>query len=97
MKVIKINKSIISGTINHYKVLFDDDYSDELIDSIVSDWCDEELSGMHNGYSYEWSVVEDPDLIKSVLKKELKIIEVKMDNLKSKRDKIEKYLKYDKL
>jgi glycosyltransferase involved in cell wall biosynthesis len=64
MKIVKINKTYRSGNIEHFLVLLEEPYSNDDIDYLVEEWCDEDLSGSNYGYSYEWTFVEDNDLRK---------------------------------
>lgn len=80
MKVIDINKRYRNGTKTHFLVL-DDSYTNEGIDCAVEEWCDSDPAGANYGYSYEWKIVEDPDLIKNVINDKIKIINNQIDSL----------------
>ena len=93
MKVVKINKSYNSGTKEHFLVLLDEPYSNDDINYLVEDWCESEPSGMNYGYSYEWWFVEDDELINTILKDKIKIIDSQIEVLKAKKCEMEKYVK----
>jgi hypothetical protein len=78
MKIVKINKTYRSGNIEHFLVLLEEPYSNDDIDYLVEEWCDEDLSGSNYGYSYEWTFVEDNDLKNKVLQGKIKILNNKI-------------------
>lgn len=92
MKVIKINKSFRNGVIEHFLVLLNETYSNDDIEYLVEEWCDGDLSGSNYGYSYKWSFVEDSEIIKTVLEKNIKNINLSIENLEEEKWEIEKYL-----
>lgn len=93
MKVVKINKSYRSGTKEHFLVLLDEPYSNDDIDYLVEEWCEDEPSGSSYGYTYEWWFVEDEELINTILKDKIKIVERKIERLKTEKCEMERYLK----
>ena len=93
MKVVKINKSYRSGTKEHFLVLLDEPYSNDDINYLVEEWCEYEPSGSNYGYTYEWRFVEDEELINTILKDKIKIVEHKIERLKTEKCEMEKYLK----
>ena len=82
MKVVKINKMFRSGSNEHFLVLFES-YPNDEIDYLVEDWCESDLSGSNYGYHYGWTFVEDEELINTILKDKMKIIENKIEKLKN--------------
>ena len=93
MKVVKINKSYRNGTKEHFLVLLDEPYSNDDIDYLVEEWCEDEPSGSNYGYTYEWRFVEDEELINTILKDKIKIVEHKIERLKTEKCEMERYLK----
>lgn len=93
MKVVKINKSYRSGTKEHFLVLLDEPYSNDDIDYLVEEWCEDEPSGSYYGYTYEWWFVEDEELINTILKDKIKILESKIERLKTEKCEMKRYLK----
>jgi len=93
MKVVKINKSYRNGTKEHFLVLLDEPYSNDDINYLVGEWCEIEPSGMNYGYSYEWWFVEDDELINTILKDKIKVVDSKIKALKTKKCEMERYLK----
>lgn len=93
MKVVKINKSYRSGTKEHFLVLLDEPYSNDDIDYLVEEWCEDEPSGSNYGYTCEWWFVEDEELINTILKDKIKILESKIVRLKTEKCEMERYLK----
>ncbi len=92
MKVVKINKSYRNGIKEHFLVLLDEPYSNSDIDDLVEEWCESELSGMNSGYNYKWWVVEDNELINTILKDKIKIVDSQIEALKTKKCKMENHL-----
>ena len=74
-------------------VLLDEPYSNDDIDYLVEEWCESEPSGMSYGYTYEWWFVEDTELINTILKDKIKILESKIERLKTEKCEMERYLK----
>ncbi len=93
MKIVKIIKSYNSGTKEKFLVLLDKPYSNDDINSLVEEWCENEPSGMNYGYGYEWEFVEDENIIKDVLITELKSLNNKISTLENRKIEIEKFLK----
>jgi hypothetical protein len=93
MKVVKINKSYWNGTKEHFLVLLNEPYSNDDINYLVDEWCESEPSGMNYGYNYEWWFVEDDELINTILKDKIKIIDGQIEALKTKKCEMERYLK----
>lgn len=93
MKVVKINKSYRGGTKEHFLVLLDEPYSNDDIDYLVEEWCDTDVAGRNYGYRYEWWFVEDEELINTILKDNIKIVDSQIEALKTKKCEMEKYLK----
>jgi len=93
MKIVKINKSYRNGNIEHFLVLLDEPYSNDDIDCLVEEWCENEPNGMNYGYSYDWWFVEDKELISAILKDKIKNIDSKIESLKTKKCELEKHLK----
>ncbi len=90
MKVIKIEKSFRFGNIEHYEVV-SDSHTNEYITDIVETWCERESSGQNYGYSWEWTLVDDSELIREVVKEKIKIIDKKISGLRSERLEMENY------
>lgn len=93
MKIVKINKSYKNGTKEHFLVLLDEPYSNDVIDCLVEEWCESDSSGMNYGYTYEWWFVEDDKLINTILKDKIKIAEREIETLKTKKCEMERHLK----
>jgi hypothetical protein len=93
MKVVKINKSFRNGSKEHFLVLLDEPYSNDDIDYLVEEWCENEPSGINYGWKYEWWFVEDVELINTILKNKIEIVEREIETLKTKKCEMEKYLK----
>jgi hypothetical protein len=93
MKVVKINKSYNSGTKEHFLVLLNEPYSNDDINYLVEEWCESEPSGMNYGYSYEWWFVEDNELINTILKDKIKVVDSQIEAFKTKKCEMEKHLK----
>lgn len=92
MKVIDVRKRVVSGEIKHYLVV-DSDSTDDEINNDVEDWCESDPSGTSYGYSYNWSVVDDKDIIDLALKLRVEKIEKSLKRLQEEKEKIERYLK----
>lgn len=92
MKVVKINKGYRGGTKEHFLVLLDEPYSED-VNYLVEEWCDNEPSGSNYGYTVEWWFVEDDALINTILKDKIKIVEREIEALKTKKCEMERYLK----
>ena len=93
MKVVKINKSYRNGTKEHFLVLLDEPYSEDDVNYLVEEWCDSDPAGMNYGYTYEWWFVEDEELINTILKDKIMIVEREIEALKTKKCEMERYLK----
>ena len=93
MKVVKINKSYRNGTKEHFLVLLDEPYSNDDINYLVEEWFYSDPSGMSYGYNYDWWFVEDDELINTILKDKIKIINGQIESLKTKKCEMEKHLK----
>lgn len=93
MKVVKINKGYRGGTKEHFLVLLDEPYSEDDVNYLVEEWCENEPSGSNYGYTVEWWFVEDDELINTVLKDKIKITEREIEALKTKKCEMERYLK----
>ena len=93
MKVVKINKSYRGGTKKHFLVLLEEPYSEDDVNYLVEEWCENEPSGSNYGYTVEWWFVEDEELINTVLKDKIKIVESKIERLKTEKCEMERYLK----
>ena len=93
MKVVKIHKSYRSGTKEHFLVLLDEPYSNDDIDYLVEEWCENEPSGSNYGYTVEWRFVEDTEIINTILKDKIKITECEIEALKTKKCEMERHLK----
>jgi hypothetical protein len=93
MKVVKINKSFRNGSKEHFLVLLDEPYSNDDIDYLVEEWCEKEPSGINYGWKYEWWFVEDVELINTILKNKIEIVDSEIETLKTKKCEMEKYLK----
>lgn len=93
MKVVKIHKRYRGGTKEHFLVLLDEPYSNDDIDYLVEEWCEDEPSGSNYGYTYEWWFVEDTEIINTILKDKIKIAEREIETLKTKKCEMERYLK----
>jgi len=92
MKVVKINKSFRNGIKEHFLVLLDESCSIDDINYLVEEWCESEPSGMNSGYHYDWWVVEDEELINTIIKNKIKIIDGQIEALKTKKCKMENHL-----
>ncbi len=93
MKIVRINKKYTGGIIEHFLILDDEPYSNDDIEYLVENWCEREICGKSNGYSYEWWFVEDEKIITSILEKKIELIKNQLEELQTKKYKIEKYLK----
>ena len=93
MKLVKINKSYRSGTKEHFLVLLDEPYSEDDVNYLVEEWCESDPAGMNYGYTYEWWFVEDEELINTILKDKIMIVEREIEALKTKKCEMESYLK----
>jgi len=93
MKVVKIIKNSRNTIREHFLVLLNEPYSDDDINCLVEDWCETDPAGMSYGYTYEWSFVEDENLIKKILDKEIKFINRRIESLNSDKLEIENHLK----
>jgi hypothetical protein len=93
MKVVKIDKGYRGGKVEHFLVLLDEPYSNDDIDYLVEEWCGNDSNGSNYGYTYEWWFVEDEELINTILKDKIKIVDGQIESLKTKKCEMEKYLK----
>lgn len=93
MKVVKINKGYRGGTNEHFLVLLDEPYSEDDVNYLVEEWCEDEPSGSNYGYTVEWWFVEDETLINTILKNKIKITEREIEALKTKKCEMERHLK----
>jgi len=50
-------------------------------------------AGMNYGYDFEWWFVDDEELINTILKNKIKIVESKIERLKTEKCEMERYLK----
>lgn len=91
MKVIKINKIYQNGSISHFKVL-NGDITNDNINSIVEEWCENELTGKIYGYSYNWELVEDKTQIKQIIKNKIEITNNKITKLINEKNNLQNYL-----
>ena len=92
MKVVRINKNYRNGTKEHFLVL-DEPYSNDDINYLVEEWCENEPSGMNYGYNYDWRFIEDGELINNILKDNIEVIDDQIEVLKTKKLKWENHLK----
>jgi hypothetical protein len=92
MRIVKIIKRFRNGFKEHFMPILDNSYSDISIDDLVDEWCDSDPAGDSNGYSYEWTLVEDKTLIGEVIKKEIKIVDDETNYLARKKDILTKEL-----
>lgn len=91
MKVVKIIKKYRNGSIEHF-LLVPDDRSNINIEFDVQEWCESNQSGLIYGYDYDWSIVEDLDLIKKVLKDKMKDLDNQIERAENKRNELIKQL-----
>ena len=90
MRFVEITQIFRAGVKKHNIILFEDNelYSNEEINLIVEDWCDNNLT---NYYQYKWEFVDDKKIINIILNEKLKIIENYINLLQIKKDKIKNY------
>lgn len=93
MKIVRINKTTRNKATEHFLVLFNEPYTNDEINSLVEEWCDNDPSGMSYGYSYTWEFEEDERYINIILKDKIKTIERKIESLEDEKIKLKKYLK----
>lgn len=91
MKVVEITKRFRNGEIKH-TMLVDTDSNDS-IDDAARYWVEQDQSGQFYGYSWEWIIITDPELIKKAYEKEIENINGKIGYYANQKEKVETLLK----
>lgn len=92
MKLIKINKQYRNGEKIHYLFFSDSEVTDGHIESEVERWCDEDPNGLNYGYTFDWSVVQDPSEIKMALTYKINVTNLEINNLQKERFDMQIYI-----
>ena len=93
MKVIKVIKHYRNGTVEDYLILDDWQYSTpEEEKSWIEEWAEQNVAGQNYGYRVEYDDETEPIVIGEVLRKELDLIDNKIENLHTTRNKIREFL-----
>lgn len=100
MKLIKIHKSYSSGSRDLFIFLPDDICLNEdgsidngNIDNYVEEECYRDPSGANNGWSADWEIVSDQELINKEAEKKLKYINRSIEDLIQEKEDISKLIK----
>lgn len=100
MKLIKIHKSYSSGFRNLFIFLEDDlclnedgSIDSKSIDYYVEGECYRDSAGANNGWSADWEIVSDQDLINQVAQEKLKSIDRSIERLIQEKEGISKLIK----
>ncbi len=74
IRIIKIKKHYRNGIIEHYLAILNEDAGDDYIIECVEEWCENDLHGLSYGYTYDWEIITDENIIRDVLYKKLHIL-----------------------
>jgi len=91
MKLVKITKEYRQGTVEHFFVSYEP-YDTNQIDWIVEDWCSRDSAGQTWGWESNWEFIEDNELIRTHVEKELARVESQIETLRVKMGEILNYL-----
>jgi hypothetical protein len=87
MKVVKITKRFRNGIKDHFLVI-DKDHTDDNIEYICEDWCNEDSAGANYGWTADWVHVTDPQEILDAKNKEIKSLNIQLSVLEIRKLKI---------
>lgn len=89
MKVVEIKKYYNAGVKTHYLLIVDDEIS--VLDE-VDEWCEKDPCGQSNGYSYEWELVDNIEIIEKVISDRIKRCNEAISFFQNEKNKITDYL-----
>jgi hypothetical protein len=92
MVVIEIKSGYNNGYVYHQLVLFFEPYSEDDIDEIVSEWCNNDPTGSTYGWSSSWEYITDTEKFNKAINDELTDIIKSIEMLEYKRNEIIKKL-----
>jgi len=87
MKVVKITKRSRNSIKDHFLVV-DKDETDENIEHICEDWCNNDPAGANYGWTADWVHVTDPNEILEAKNKEIKSLNSQLSRLEIRKLKI---------
>ena len=87
MKVVKITKRSRNLIKDHFLVV-ENDETDENIECICEDWCNNDLAGASYGWTADWVHVTDPQEILDAKNKEIKSLNNQLSRLEIRKLKI---------
>ena len=87
MKVVKITKRSRNLIKDHFLVV-EKDETDENIECICEDWCNNDLAGASYGWAADWVHVTDPQEILDAKNKEIKSLNKQLSRLEIRKLKI---------
>ena len=87
MKVVKITKKSRSFIKDHF-IIVNKDETDENIEYICEDWCNNDPAGANYGWTADWVHVTDPEEILEAKNKEIKSLNSQLSRLEIRKLKI---------
>ena len=87
MKVVKITKRSRNLIKDHFLVV-EKDETDENIECICEDWCNNDLAGASYGWTADWVHVTDPQEILDAKNKKIKSLNKQLSRLEIRKLKI---------
>lgn len=91
MKLVKAIKNYRNRTVEHLMVAYAP-YDEEVIQSRVESWAENDSAGQSYGYTGEWEFVDDPETLNRLLREKLVDLDEKIDRLRSAKTEILQYL-----